>query len=94
MSVTNQAGRVQLVPELTMTTRFLPRCASCHAPHPLARKPAPADEAHCPDCGAQVAAAGPERDVKAELTGLHPLTLIARFLFWIGDQLRKLAKGL
>lgn len=94
MAAATQAGQAPLVPELTMTTRFLPRCGNCLAPHPLARRPVPIDEDHCPDCGAKVAGPGREVEVKAALTGLHPLTLLARFLLWIGNQLRSLAKGL
>lgn len=33
-----------------MTHRFMARCAHCHAPHPMARKP-PVESDICPDCG-------------------------------------------
>jgi hypothetical protein len=36
--------------EPSLTHRFMPRCASCHAPHPMARKP-PVESNVCPDCG-------------------------------------------
>lgn len=93
MASANQTGQVQLVPELTMTTRLLPKCWNCSAPHPLARKP-PADPATCPDCGSNAIEPPPARDVKAELTGFSPSTLLARLLFWIGGLFRTLAKGL
>lgn len=77
-------------PELAAT--FLPGCASCSAPHPLARKPAIHSNA-CPDCGAP-SAPGHTTKVAAQLTGFHPWAILARFCLWIGERLARLARSL
>lgn len=43
--------------EPQMYHRFMPRCSACHAPHPMARKPA-VDSGLCPDCGHPAGALG------------------------------------
>lgn len=78
-----------LVPKVEMTHTFLPRCANCHAPHPLARKPAMAAE-HCPDCGSP-STMGPTVVIEEPvLTGFYGW--LATRLLKIGQRLRSLAK--
>lgn len=70
--------------------QFLPRCAACEAPHPLARKPKmPAD--HCPDCGAESAfPIHQSADAVFSLSGI--VGMIAAALLRAGEAIRKLAK--
>lgn len=79
--------------EPQVTAVFLPRCPSCHAPHPQAMRP-PRFSDTCPACDGLVAAAGAPKTVKAKLTGLHPAVLVAGAFLAIGDFLRNLSKGL
>lgn len=74
--------------EPSTTIQLLPRCGSCSAPHPLARKPK-ADPRSCPDCGEPAGQPGRAVIEKSVLTG--GWGGLATFLIWIGNKLRKLA---
>ncbi|HEY3694183.1 hypothetical protein [Phenylobacterium sp.] len=78
--------------EPEMVHQLLRRCAHCHAPHPLARRP-PSPAGVCPDCGETAQLPGLEISVRAVLTGRSPTTLIARLFLWLGKALMTLAKG-
>lgn len=52
--------------EPSMSHQLFSRCANCHAPHPMARRPPVASEA-CPECGH--AAAKPADAVNITTTG-------------------------
>lgn len=73
-----------------LTLQFLPGCAHCGAPHPQAKG---VISDRCIDCGETVAAPGKPRTVKAVLTGVDPLTLVARACFAVARGLNNLAKG-
>ncbi len=80
--------------EPVLTVQFLPACGNCGSPHPLSLKFPPLDASKCLDCGAQVAAPPAPVDVPALIVGRSPSAFLARFLFWVGEKLRSLAKGL
>lgn len=72
-----------------LVARFLPRCANCHLPHPLARMPKVFSEV-CPDCGTP-SGEGYDTLVKASLGGVWGL-LAKGFLSvgrWLRNQSRK-----
>ncbi len=71
-----------------MIHQLLRRCANCHAPHPLARKPK-LDLDHCPDCG-HASSAGPLMAVDAKMTGF--MGAIANWMFDVADWLTNLSK--
>ena len=66
-----------------MSHRFLPRCAACHAPHPMARKP-PQERDTCPDCGHP--AGEPAAAVKVSTTG--------GLWLWLANRCHALARWL
>jgi hypothetical protein len=74
-----------------MRMQFLPRCAQCFTPHPLARKPQE-DPASCPDCGTPTGRLPREKTVKAAIHGPLVAVAAANACFWIGRKLRALAK--
>lgn len=75
--------------EPSLTATFLPRCANCHAPHPLARGPLSVASDTCPDCGHPVGSSY-SREVPASMGGLWGW--IASIFLNIGRALRRLAK--
>lgn len=69
--------------EPSISHQLLSRCANCHAPHPMARRPA-VESAACPDCGHP--AAPPADQVKASATG--------GLWLWLANQCHSLARWL
>ena len=90
----HQHTQQALIPELTMTTQFLPACAHCGEPHPLSRRGGVADPSVCPSCGAPAPVPQGAREIPVAIVGFSPAAILARALFFIGRFLRRLAKGL
>lgn len=76
--------------EADLTVQFLPRCASCHSPHPIASKAR--DTSSCPQCGEPAAKLGPSHYEPALATLSGPFVLAARLFLQAGTALRKLAE--
>ncbi len=69
--------RVSLAPQLKLeadgAATVLRGCRQCHAAHPLALKPVPADVYHCWQCGAAVSAPEAEVDLAVQVA-VDPIT--------------------
>lgn len=76
--------------EPAVARQFLPRCAHCHAPHPMARKPRIESEI-CPDCGTPSGEPGAIEVQVGSVPGLRGY--IGGTLLSIGRGLRNFAKG-
>lgn len=72
---------------------FLPGCAGCGAPHPLAHRH-PVESETCPGCGAPVQPPAPTRMTRAKFTGGGVAGAFVRLCFWAGAQLLKIARRL
>lgn len=70
---------------------LLKRCAKCHAPHPAARRPPPADLSVCPDCGF-AAARAQIREGKGKL--IDPILNLGDAFLRIGAFFHKLSEKL
>lgn len=76
--------------EPSLGVRFLPRCPSCSARHPLSHTP-PLPASFCPACGLALATPGPAIEVPAVLTGRDPASRAARACFAIARWFRRIA---
>ncbi len=77
--------------EPIVTRTFLPRCESCHAPHPLARKGYDGDPSICPDCKHSASPPGKTYFQRGQLTG-GVMVAIAGALLAFGEWLGGLAE--
>ena len=75
--------------EPSLQHTFLPRCPSCNAVHPRARKPS-IDRDTCPDCGGPVAVSDVAIDVPAVVTDWK--FTFGNFLMWCGSRLNRLSQ--
>ena len=92
-TVQTQPGAVPITVDGTwepsLTATFLPRCANCHAPHPMARGPLSTPLDDCPDCGYPVGKSY-SREVPASLGGFWGW--VASIFLNIGRALKRLSR--
>lgn len=90
--MTGKTSQGALLFEPSLSSTFLPGCAACHAPHPLARRP-PLPPESCPDCGAPQFT-GATVDIPAEITGRGLWPTLARICFRASRFLARLIERL
>lgn len=79
-----------MVPEVTFTHTFLPRCKGCGSMHPLAHKP-PVESENCLNCGGPVDPPGTTQVQHLTWFGGGLFGWLARMLIVVGRKLNELA---